>query len=124
MILFYRPVQKLDDARAPIANPRLCIMASSTSGEILYKWQVFFKTTSEGNYTYEGILMYLHQLLDTSGYMLCPGLCKYPSEVRFRTTNLREWGVPFDRLDSRSCFLWHIESIQCHVKLPHHSLSS
>ena len=28
--------------------------------------------------------------------------------MRFKTKNLREWGLPFNRLDSQSCLLWHI----------------
>ena len=43
----------------------------------------------------------------------CPGIKEYPSDVRFKTKNLREWGEPFNRLDSNSCLLWHLPSNNC-----------
>lgn len=90
----------------PIANPRLCIVAHNDT--MKYKWQILFKTISEENYSFEGVRMYLEQLRYSSGYTLCPGLKEYPSEVHFKTKNFREWGVPFGRMDSKYCLLWHI----------------
>ena len=47
-----------------------------------------------------------------SGYKICPGLT---DEIKFKTKNLREWGVPFSRMDSRTCLLWHIP---CNLRRP------
>ncbi len=85
----------------PLANPR---------GSLSYKWQVLFNTVARGEYTFETIQPYLDQLAPLSGYKLCPGISEYPQEIRFKTKNLREWGLPFNRLDSQACLLWHIPS--------------
>ena len=104
----YRPVSSggCNVEIGPIANPRLCFMLQN--GAILFKWQILFKTISEGDYTYTGVSKFLTQLLYSSGYTICPGLKEYPNDVLFKTKNLREWGLPFNRLDSQSCLLWHI----------------
>ena len=39
---------------------------------------------------------------------MCPGIKVYPSEIRFRTKNLVEWGAPFNQKFSSSCSRWHI----------------
>lgn len=50
----------------------------------------------------------LNQLLPDSGYVTCPGISRYPSELSFKTKHLREWGDPFNRTDSDICELWHL----------------
>ena len=49
----------------------------------------------------EAITEYLEKLVLHSGYKLCPGLRKYPEEVRFETKNVK-------RVDSELCMLWHV----------------
>ena len=78
------------------------------SQSIHYKWQVLFNTVSHGNYSESVLRKYLDQLRPQSGYKLCPGLKKYPEELRFETKKLRQWGLPFNRIDSQDCHLWHI----------------
>ena len=39
---------------------------------------------------------------------MCPGIKEYPSEIRFKTKNLVEWGAPFNQKFSSSCSRWHI----------------
>ena len=95
----------------PIQNPRLCVYhegaARVSDGHFL--WQVFYSTVSEGVYCGPNdIEMYLEQLLPSSGYVVCPGIRKYPEEIRFTTKNLRQWGMPFNRKFSASCYQWHI----------------
>lgn len=91
----------------PIANPRLCIYVSH-EGNIMYQWQVFFKSISEGSFDLSEVVAYLQQLDHTSRYVVCPGIQEYPSQLRFKTKHLRDWGTPFCRMDSDSCMLWHI----------------
>ncbi len=100
----------------PLANPRLCFRA--VSGCVTYKWQVFFHTVAGGDYTFEAVRPFLDQLLMRSGYVVCPGLAEYPSGIRFKTKNVREWGLPFKRIDSQMCLLWHIPKNE---KQPHGS---
>ena len=48
-----------------------------------------------------------------------PGISNYPrTEIRFKTKNLREWGLPFNRMDALKCMLWHVPS---NAKHPHGS---
>lgn len=71
----------------------LCVIA--LDGGVAYKWQILFKTNVSGQYCSEQMQEYLEQLLPKSGYQLCPGLREYSVDVRFKTKNLREWGMPF-----------------------------
>ena len=96
----------------PLANPRLCIFAKE--GSLYYKWQVLFSTVTSSEYSLESVQPYLDQLEPRSGYVVCPGLSEYPDEIRFKTKNLREWGLPFHRIDSRGCLLWHTPNNFCH----------
>ena len=89
----------------PLANPRLCVFAKE--GSLYYKWQVLFSTVNESEYSLEGVQPYLDQLKPQSGYLLCPGLSEYPKDIRFKTKNLHEWGLPFNRIDAHECLLWH-----------------
>lgn len=75
---------------------------------IHYKWQVLFNTVLEGSYNESVLRKHLDELRPQSGYVLCPGLKEYPEEIRFKTKNLRQWGLPFNRIDSKDCHLWHI----------------
>ena len=95
----------------PIANPRLCIIADKCS--VSFKWQILFETIASGRYCFEEAKVYPHQLLPQSGYELCPGIKEYPSDVHFKTKKLREWGEPFNRLDSDACMLWHLPNSHC-----------
>ena len=45
--MLYRPLKMTEFG--PLANRRLCVMADSSS--VKYKWQVLFKTVSDGDYT-------------------------------------------------------------------------
>ena len=91
----------------PMVNPRLCIVGPGEN--VSFKWQVFFHTLDEGKYCSDKINHYLEQLLPSSGYCVCPGIIDYPHEtIRYNTKNLREWGIPFNRVDSKKCDLWHI----------------
>ena len=75
----------------PLANRRLCVMADSSS--VKYKWQVLFKTVSDGDYSTDQVRVYLEQLRPQSGYTVCLSLInKYPEEVHFRTKNVCLWG--------------------------------
>ena len=90
----------------PLQNPRLYIYV--VGGIVLFKWQVYYYTVASGDYVLDAVRPYLDQLL-TGGYNVCPGISKYPSvEVRFKSKNLREWGLPFNRMDSQDCLLWHL----------------
>ena len=104
ILYYYRPLKMTEFG--PLANPRLCIMADS--GSVKYKWQVLFRTVSDGKYSTDQVRVYLEQLKPQSGYKVCPGLNEYPEEVRFETKNVRLWGLPFNRVDAQSCSLWHI----------------
>ena len=33
---------------------------------------------------------------------------EYQTEIRFDTKNVRRWRIPFNRIDSLSCVLWHV----------------
>ena len=90
----------------PLVNPRLCVLAEGDF--IRYKWQVFFKTITSGDYSVDTVKEYLEELKPHSGYKICPGLKNYPEELRFDTKNVRQWGLPFNRIDAQSCALWHI----------------
>ena len=90
----------------PLANPRLCVFADGSV--VQYKWQVLFLTVAGGDYSFNIVKPYLEQLGPLSGYKLCPGIGEYPEEIRFKTKKLREWGLPFKRIDAQSCVLWHI----------------
>ena len=90
----------------PLANPRLCVFAEGSS--VQYKWQVLFQTVSCGSYCEKVVESYLKQLKPQSGFKVCPGIKEYPKEIRFDTKNVRRWGIPFNRIDSVSCVLWHV----------------
>ena len=77
---------------------------------IQYKWQVLFKIISRGECSMDVIREYLGELRLHSGYKLCPGVKEYPEEVRFETKKVRQWGLPFNRIDCESCTLWHMEA--------------
>ena len=96
----------------PLQNPRLCIYAAEDS--LQFKWQVWFRTISSGTYTFGSVQSFLDQLSTDSGYRVCPGIREYPPEVRFKTKHLREWGLPFNRIDSDNCLLWHIPNNRRH----------
>ena len=90
-----------------IQNPRLCVCFQSD--KVQYSWQHYFTTYAEG--VCDGIsdiTIYLDQLLPSSGYVVCPGIKEYPSEIRFKTKNLVEWGAPFNQKFSSTCSRWHI----------------
>lgn len=90
-------------------NPRLCIEYGSLLQPAHYYWQVFYQVIEEGQYTCPSdILVYLKQLLPSSGYTICPGIKHYPETIRFKTKHLVQWGPPFERLFSDGCSLWHI----------------
>ena len=90
----------------PMANPRLCIFAEGDIAK--FRWQVLFKSLDQGEYSIEKTEPYLEQLRPSSGFKVCPGLKKYPQELRFQTKNVRLWGIPFDRVDAKCCEMWHI----------------
>lgn len=90
----------------PMANPRLYIFLENDH-TVKFWWQVFFKTVDEGEFCSVKVESYLEQMKPSSLYKVCPGIKEYPEIVRFKTKNLRQWGSPFDRLDSASCDLWH-----------------
>lgn len=98
----------------PLQNPRLCFHA--VGGSFVYLWQVFLCNVVGGDYAFETVQPYLDQLSVKSGYTLCPGIGQYPPELRFKTKNLREWGIPFTRADSQMCLLWHLPNNE---KYPH-----
>ena len=72
------------------------------------KWQIFFHTVAGGDCTFEVVQPFLDQLLAGSGYVVCPGITEYPSVICFKTKKLRERGLPFKRVDSKMCSLWHL----------------
>lgn len=90
-------------------NPRLCIDHGSQLHSSHFYWQIFYEVVEHGQYTSpEDVLVYLEQLLPSSGFIICPGLNEYPEQVRFKTKHLVEWGPPFSRIFSDGCNLWHI----------------
>ena len=52
----------------PIANPCLRVIVGDCC--VSYKWQILFKTIASGQYGFEQVEMYLHQLSPQSGYEL------------------------------------------------------
>ncbi len=93
----------------PLANPRLCVFAYE--GSLQYKCQVLFTTIASGEYSFENVQPYLDQLTPLSGYKLC-------IPKRF-VSKRRIWGLPFNRLDSRACLLWHIPNNAYHPQETH-----
>ena len=87
----------------PMAIARLCVYAERRT--VKYVWKVLFKHMDEGEYSVEKIEPYLEQLRP---YTFCPGIREYPQEIRFHAKNLRQWGIPFHRIDATSCEMWHI----------------
>ena len=78
----------------------------------IYHWEIYYKVVATGSYTgISDIVEYLEQLLPSSGYVVCPGLKKYPEQVRFKTKHLVEFGSPFPRLISDQCSMWHIPNL-------------
>lgn len=74
-----------------------------------YHWQVYYITHASGTYTSPSdVAKYLDQLQPGSGCVVCPGISEYPSEIRFKTKHLQEWGPPFHRMSSTECSLWHV----------------
>ena len=73
----------IHETMGPIQNPRLCVYhGDSRKSDGCFLWQVFYNTVSEGVYcSPSDIEMYLEQLLPSSGYVLCPGIRKYPEEI-------------------------------------------
>ena len=71
-----------------------------------------------GDCTFEVVQPFLDQLLAGSGYVVCPGITEYPSVICFKTKKLRERGLPFKRVDSKMCSLWHLPN---NVNHPHGS---
>lgn len=51
---------------------------------------------------------YLQQLITTSGFVVCPGICEYPASIRFNTKNLVVWSEPFNHCFSFKCSQWHV----------------
>ena len=100
----HRPLEMTE--LGPMANPRLYIYQDSDQ-TVKFWWQVFFKTVEEGKFCSTKIESFLEQMKPSSLYKVCPGINEYPEVLRFKTKNLREWGSPFNRLDSTSCELWH-----------------
>ena len=70
----------------PLANPRLCVMADS--GAVKYKWQVLFKTISDGEYSVNKVQVYLEQLRPHSGYKVYPGLTHYIRVTLINVANI------------------------------------
>ena len=78
-----------------IQNPCLCL--SFQSDRVWFSWQYYFTMYAEGQCNQMcDIATYLDELLPCSGYVVCPGIKDYPSEIRFKTKNLVEWGAPFN----------------------------
>ena len=103
-LLYYRSPMITDFG--PMANPRLCVFVESDVAK--FRWQVLFKSVDDGEYSVEKIEPCLEQLRPLSGYKVCSGIKEYPHKLRFQTKNLRQWGIPFNRVDAKSCELWHI----------------
>lgn len=105
---FYMPSRPFTDPHAGlIQTPRLCVCFSPD--KVQFSWQHYFVTVAEDIcHGMSSITVYLDQLLPCSGYVICPGITEYPSEIRFKTKNLVEWGAPFNRKFSSTCSLWHI----------------
>jgi hypothetical protein len=66
------------------------------------------QTVASGEDSLDAVKEYLDELRPYSGFKICPGLKHYPEELLFDTNNLRQWGLPFNRIDAKSCALWHI----------------
>lgn len=90
----------------PFNNPFITLCCNGSS--VTFKFCVFFQPVTSGLVDTGCFLSLLKQLLPDSGYEICPGICSYPPDIRFKTKHLHEWGEPFNRLDSGSCLLWHI----------------
>ena len=100
----------LSPISGPLANPRLCVVTQG--GSLTWQWQILFKTIESGQYScLQQIKGFIEQLVPKSGFRLCPGIdvC----DLHFETKNLRKWGEPFQRFDSKDCFLWHIPMNVC-----------
>jgi len=97
-------ITKIDSG--PFFNPRITICCDGDSAT--YKLTAFFRTIPNGPVDTVGVSSYVKQLLPESGYVICPGIVNYPSEVRFKNKHLHEWGEPFNRLDLDNCEIWHI----------------
>lgn len=91
----------------PIYNPRMVISVDGQCHPQM-EFQVFFRTVFKGAYTRQAATPHLESMQRESGYSVCPGIPEYPSEVRFKSKNYREWQLPFKRHDSQKCKLWHI----------------
>ena len=78
-----------------IQNPRLCVCFQSD--KVQFSWQHYFTTYAEG--VCEGIsditILYLDQLLPSSGYVVCPGIKEYPSEIHFKIKKSCGMGCSF-----------------------------
>jgi len=90
----------------PLSNPFMIFFCNGRS--VTYKFCTFFKTIKSGLVDTTSVTSLLNQLLPDSGYVTCPGISRYPSELSFKTKHLREWGDPFNRTDSGICELWHL----------------
>lgn len=61
-------------------------MGSDSS--VQFSWQVYFKTLHHRVYTsLSDIHIYFDQLLPISKFVVCPGICNYPEEIRVRTVS-------------------------------------
>ena len=90
----------------PLQNPCLSLCCDGTSAT--YSLQVLFRTVDSGPFEADKVSSYLMQLLPGSEHVACPGIQSYPSDIRFRTKHLCDWGQPFNRLDADTCLLWHV----------------
>ncbi len=120
LITYVKPFRLfVHESMGPLQNPRLCVAFEDGVSDARFLWQVFYNTISEGVYrSPKDIELYLEQLLPLSGFVLCPGIKEYPEEIRFQTKNLCQWGMPFNRKFSATCYQWHVP---CNYKQPHSS---
>lgn len=97
----------MDPVAGPLQNPRLCLFQDGD--HVSYIWQVYYCSCDSGTYTtFSDVEEYLRQLQPSSGYVMCPGIREYPSEIRVKTKHLKEWEAPFNRKFSSECSLWHV----------------
>ena len=92
----------------PLAGPLQNLWRSLfQDGDVVhYCWQVYYSTCASGTYTsFSDVAEYLKIL---SGYIVCPGIREYSSEIGLKMKHLKEWGMPFYLKFSSECSLSHV----------------
>ena len=85
-------------------------------GDGMYCFEVLLKKVKSGSWKeslppHREICDHLGTFLESSGYLLCPGIVNFDTEfgetVRFKPKSLRVWSQPISRYDSDECSTVH-----------------